>query len=385
MSSGEVLKWRRWKKENPDFPLTVAPCGQWQKKVRGKTYYFGPLRDPEAALDAWTEDKDFLLAGQSPPVLAPSTTVEDLLDKFLERCDNRIARGEMTERGRRTYAQLRDIIRSAGIQRATARQMGPDEFAQLRRAIADGRGFTTQQNYVVATRTIFKWAVKNEYIEAARFGAEFECPPADKIEAEREGKSRFIDQGVILDALSRTSQKMQVVILLGINCAFGPGDLVAITLDHLSLDAEIPHHEFRRTKNARKRAAALWPETVKAVRRYVDDDRSPKRTGERRLLLAKGKPYEGGGDTTLAGEFKNLLRDCGFDRKGVGLGSLRHTYATVVDRHPDQSMIDLTMGHAGQGLRRRVYKQLNLEELERLQSIAQVVHDWMFVPSAGVR
>lgn len=381
MSSEEVLKWRRWKKNHPDFPLTVAPCGQWQKKVRGRTHYFGPLRDPEAALAAWVEDRDYLLAGETPPAMALSTTVEELLDKWLERCDDRIARGEMTERGRRPYAQLRNIFRSAGIQRVAARQVGPSEFARLRRAIADGRSLRTQQGYIVAVRTIFGWAVKNEYIDAARYGAEFDCPPASKIEAERDGKSRFIEQGAILDAIGRADQRMSVAILLGINCAFGPSDMVAIDLDHLALDAEIPHHEFRRTKNARKRAAALWPETVKAIRRYVNGDRCPKKAREPRLLLAKGKPYEADGDTTIASEFKDLLRDCGFDRKGVGLGSLRHTYATVVDRHPDQSMIDLTMGHAGQGVRRRVYKQLNLEELERLQSIAQVARDWLFVPT----
>jgi integrase len=384
MASAEVAKWREWKNEHPDFPLTVAPCGQWQKKVRGRTHYFGPLRDPDAALARWNQDKDYLMAGQRPPALALGTTVEELLDKFLDRCDRRIEMGEMTVRGRRTYGQLRDIFRSAGVHRVSARQMGPEEFASLRRAIADGRCLKTQLNYITAVRTIFKWAVKNEYVETVRYGADFESPPASKLEAERDGKCRFIAQGVILDALSAANQRLRVAILLGINCAFGPSDMVAITLDHLNLDADIPYHEFRRTKNARKRTAVLWPETVKAIRRYIDGDRKPKIEDERRLLLSRGTVFGKWGDIAMADEFKSVLKKLGHSQGGVGLGSLRHTYATVVDRHPDQSMIDLTMGHAGQGLRRRVYKQLNLEELERLQAIAKVAHDWLFVPSVSV-
>lgn len=32
--AADIGYWREWKKNNPDFPLTVAPCGSWQKKVR---------------------------------------------------------------------------------------------------------------------------------------------------------------------------------------------------------------------------------------------------------------------------------------------------------------------------------------------------------------
>jgi integrase len=37
-------------KPHPDFPLFAHNNGKWAKKIKGKLHYFGPWRDPEAAL-----------------------------------------------------------------------------------------------------------------------------------------------------------------------------------------------------------------------------------------------------------------------------------------------------------------------------------------------
>ncbi|GEM_PF-2095030 len=93
MQKNEIEKWRAWKKEHPDFPLTVAPCGQWQKKVRGRTYYFGSLADPAAALTRWRAEKDFLLSSLTPPermdgqeIRSQAVSLEQVAERLLALC-----------------------------------------------------------------------------------------------------------------------------------------------------------------------------------------------------------------------------------------------------------------------------------------------------------
>ena len=171
---------------------------------------------------------------------------------------------------------------------------------------------------------------------------------------------------------------MRVATLLGINCGFYPGDTIAITIKHLHISEPIPYHDFRRAKTKRRRMAALWPETVEAITEYRGKHRHPLDSEEQRLVLAKGgKPYTRTQNGVALIRSFNLLAN-GNRVNGVSLGSLRHTYATVVDSVPDQTMIDLTMGHVGKGLQKRTYRQLNLDELERLQTVANVVRGWLF-------
>ena len=45
------------RKPHPDFPLFAHQVGQWAKKVKGKTIYFGPWADPQKALEKWLAEK----------------------------------------------------------------------------------------------------------------------------------------------------------------------------------------------------------------------------------------------------------------------------------------------------------------------------------------
>lgn len=53
------------KKKMSDFPLSNHRNGQWYKKLCGKYHFFGT--DKDAALKKWAEEKDYLLAGLTPP------------------------------------------------------------------------------------------------------------------------------------------------------------------------------------------------------------------------------------------------------------------------------------------------------------------------------
>jgi len=137
---------------------------------------------------------------------------------------------------------------------------------------------------------VINWGDEEELFDCRiRYGAHFKAPTQHEIEVEQEasGRIRFFDRDIILAALARANPAMKVAILLGINCAFYPGDTAAITLDDLTLVSEYPGHAFRRVKNGFHRAGAFWPETVTAIREYTREHRNPKTKGERTLLLTR--------------------------------------------------------------------------------------------------
>jgi hypothetical protein len=54
-------------KPSKDFPLTAHPSGKWCKKVKGKHYSFGAVDNPQAALEKWLAERDYIVAGKKPP------------------------------------------------------------------------------------------------------------------------------------------------------------------------------------------------------------------------------------------------------------------------------------------------------------------------------
>ena len=81
---GNSASQRSSRKPRADFPLYLHKgSGQWSKKVRGRTHYFGT--DPVEAEKEWDRVKDDLRAGRTPEAQSPSKdtlTVEWLCVAF---------------------------------------------------------------------------------------------------------------------------------------------------------------------------------------------------------------------------------------------------------------------------------------------------------------
>jgi len=363
---------REWKRQNPDFPLTVHPSGQWSKRIHGRVHYFGVLDDPDAALASWLGRKDFLIAGVQPLIYACGASVESLLSGHLQDVDERIAAGRLSRRTRADYAALPKIFVEAGLLAMPVSSLGPVHFTMLANALGKSdRTLRTQKNIIMAIRAVFNWGGPDGMglFNKISFGPRFKAPSSEAIEVEQEeaGLLRFFDQETILSALKIATPTLKVAILLGINCAFYPSDTIAIPLGNLHLDELIPYHDFRRVKTKRRRMAVLWPETVSAIEGYVEG------------FEVKGGEFPiPSSSASLIRSFNKTARRIGFCQKHVSLGSLRHTYATVVDSAPDQAMIDLTMGHVHGSVQKRTYRQFNLDELPRLKVLSDKVREWLF-------
>lgn len=377
-----VAKWRAWKREHPDFPLSPHAAGQWCKKVRGRLHYFGPLEQHELALKLWLHQRDWLLAGEEPPGPDDAWTVGKLVDAWKADVETRRDAGEIVEDYARDLLFAGRFIGEHLPRLRLVEKLTPTSFSGLRDAVAaTGRGLRSQANLISHIRAVFHWGAAMHHHAPVDFGPRLKPPGLDAIEREREarGTTRFIDRETILAMLKHAKPAMRCMILLGINCGFYASDSIAIPFSRLHLDHQVPHHDFARIKNGRRRVGVLWPETVEAIRSYVTDHRGDNES-DCIILNQYGRPYKedavGRGIRTAWG---SLAERAGVVMSpGTSIGSLRHTYGTVVDLSADQKMIDLSMGHASRGMQKRVYSQLNLGELDRLKAVADVVRDWLY-------
>src|SRR5579885_925891 len=97
----------RPKKPCPEFPLTSHASGAWQKKIRGRIYYFGkwarrvngnlerlPGGGWQEALEQYKAQADDLHAGRTPRARGDGLTVAALCNNFLTAKHRAVAAGE---------------------------------------------------------------------------------------------------------------------------------------------------------------------------------------------------------------------------------------------------------------------------------------------------
>ena len=383
----KINTWRAWKRspKNRLFPLTPFACGQWGKRVRGHVYYFGPLDDPDAALDRWIERKDAILAGRAVEDTSGGITIGILCGAYLDHHNRRFARGKSsaytvndTKNASRRFLAAISPTRSVASLTPADFGRAVDHLYKIRKKTGDPLRPRTIKNRIMTIRDMFSWAVKNHLCDPPKYGSQYDPPGLIEIEAEQEenGLNRFFDRDDLLLLIHHAKKPLLVAILLGLNCGFYGEDTKSICLKHLNLTDPIPYHDFRRVKNNRKRKAVLWPETVEAVNQYLAI-RKPAVETDRLLLTRFGLPFDPH-RRGLNESFNTLCSKAGIKRHGVSVGSLRHTYGTIMDLVPDKKMVNLTMGHVDQSIQARVYSQLNLSELDRLKRVSDVVREWLF-------
>ena len=193
-----------------DFPLTSHRAAkQWCKKHRGRSHYFGPLDNWQAALKRFEREWPYIIQGLTPPTLVDdedACTLRTLCNLFLETKRNKITAGELTELSYRDYYRsCKRLVDHFGANRRVD-DLRPVDFEALRAKLATTLGVTALLNEVNRCRVVLKYASDQRLIPTpVHFGQSFDRP-SKKVQrkARNEAGPRMFTRDellMILDAL----------------------------------------------------------------------------------------------------------------------------------------------------------------------------------------
>jgi integrase len=227
------------------YQLTVHPNGQFSKKINGKVHYFGPWSEgPIAALEKYLRLKPFIEAGTKPP--ESIYTVDDLVKAFLAHKDNLVRSGEIQSSTRRDYAVVCKAIKKRFGRREVA-SIANGDFSAMRAMLADGYSKSSLKQRLSIARMLFKYGkVETDGLRA----------PAKRL-LRAEKRERLFTAEQIRYMLDNATGELRDLILLGINCAFGPKDCLTLTANRIKGE----WIEHPRPKTGVDRRCWLWPET----------------------------------------------------------------------------------------------------------------------------
>jgi integrase len=435
MTSKSTRKRRRRKstidrppKPYPDFPLSAANCGQWQKKIKGKIHYFGRwgkvvdgsmtrIQDDgcwQAASELYEQQREALYAGRKPDLPGGKLTVKDWCNCFLTAKTGKLNSGEMAAR---TFAEYRHtcerLIAAFGKDRPVD-DLRSRDFERLRADIAKTWGPVRLGNEIQRVRTICKYALESKLIDKpVDCGPEFKKPSKSVLRKHRATNGhRLFTAAEIHSLLAAASPQLKAMIFLGVNTGFGNADVASLPKSAVDLDGGWIH--YPRQKTGIDRRCPLWPETVEALRIVIADRPSPKDVADTGLVFVTKYGHrwvrtQGEKQTPIDSvllEFGKLLKrpqcsECGtlqaqaspekcaacnwepskgktwgkVHRPGLGFYTLRHTFRTVADATKDFPAIRLIMGHADSSIDATYREKI---DDSRLQAVTEHVRKWLF-------
>jgi integrase len=309
------------------------------------------------------EQRDYLHAGLVPPTKC--TTLGDVLNSYVDDKKRSLDIGDIVARTYNEYLQVCDVIATLGKHRPIE-SITTDDLGRLRTMLAKGKGGKlvsplTHKRLLTFARMVFHHA-NEELGFAVRYKKPLRTPPKAKIRERRnEIGARMFEAAEIRKLIKSADQPLKAMILLGINCGFGPSDCILLPVK--ALDIANGWHNFARPKTQVARRCALWPETVKALREVVPNN-GPMfngRTWSRHII---------------ARQFKELAEQCGvYQEHTKTFYSLRRTFETIAKTaEVNQSVIDRIMGHERPDMS-EVYNQMTFDSM--LRKCTDHVRKWL--------
>jgi integrase len=366
-------------KPYPDFPLFPHATKRWAKKIRGRTYYFGPWEDPDGALARYLEQKDDLHAGRTPRPSGEGLTVRNVVNAYLTHKQGLLEGGELSRHTWRKYETAAELVAEFFGRRRLLVDVRDTDFVALRKQMAARWGLYRLDNMVEIVRSMFNHVAEAKHLVAPIFlGPSFARPAKSlfrRYRAERGPKLFRAEE--IRQLLEAANVPIRAMLFLGINCAYGNTDCGR--LPRSAVDLAKGWIEFPRPKTGIARRCALWPETRAALEAAWQHRPAAKQAeDEDRVFLTRfgGSWAPDGRPSPLSFEIYKMLRQLGLGgQRGRGFYTLRHTFRTVADESKDQPAVDFIMGHEAPHMSSH-YRQTISDE--RLLAVTEYVRTWLF-------
>lgn len=370
-----------------DFPLWQRKDGRWCRKIKGRFFYFGT--DRQAALNEWLRVKDHLLAGRTPPPKEnpDAITIAGLCNQYLTAVKENVAAGETSQRTfGNAYVSCARLVEHFGKSRLID-DLRPDDFAEYRSKLSAGYAPNTVNTQIARCKAVFSWAFETGLIETpVKTGPGFKSSQKAVRRRKALDGQKMYEADEIRKLLNAATVPMRAMILMAANCAFGNHDLA--NLPKSALDLANGWVQFARMKTGVARRCPLWPETVAALARAIENRPRPLDPADDALVFithrgyrwvrsvpskVEGVPPRWHDAITL--EFAKLLKQQKLSRPGRNFYALRHTHRTISDEVCDAVASAHLMGHID-GSMAGAYRERIADE--RLQRVTDHVRNWLF-------
>jgi integrase len=381
----------RPKKPYADFPLTPHASGKWMKKIRGRIHYFGNWAKRangqlvrvegdgwEQALALYKAQADDLHAGRTPRINTDGLTVADLCNRFLTAKQRKMEAREIGQRMFGEYKATTDrLVATFGAKRRVD-DIASDDFESLRADLAKQFGPVRLGNEITRIKSVFKYASDNGLLDKpVRYGSEFKKPGKAVLRKHKvDAGGNMMEAEEIRKLLNAADPATKAMLLLGVNCGFGPTDCATLPLDAVDLNAG--WIDYARPKTGIARRCPLWPETVQALKDALAVRPTPKHETDAKLVFisARGNRFiscNAAHPVTVV--IVHLMKTTKVHREGRGPYTMRHVFRTVADDALDRVAIDLIMGHSDPSMGGHYRERI---DDSRLVAVAEHVRTWLF-------
>lgn len=303
-------------------PLSYhEPTGQYYVTRGGRRIYLGA--DPDRATAKYHRLALGLLPARQPTA-ATTITCKELANRFLATQQANWRARQTTLRCYRDW--LRHFLEDHG--RLLASGLTVEMFATWKLALLE-RGYSAESinHYLSAVRAMYAFGEDTDLIARA--------PRLRRVRNVTATQAATSKPLYAMEELSRllaaANVQMQAMILLGLNCGFGPKDIHDVTWDDISRDRVM----LPRSKTGVSQTYLLWEETRAALETVRLErqklitrlaQRGRERSDRGRVFVTKSwRPWS---RDAVAGQFRKLCQKAGMPC--YGFYRLRHCASTAL-------------------------------------------------------